>query len=866
MPRARTYKGILLANMATSTYAARFVAVLTLVLLLGASLPSQAQAQDGDVRVAVVDVDVLRSTNGASVVPVRVTVLSQRAIEAVLEVRVSGSNLRWELPIALAANSELQQLITVPTSPGISWTATATLFADGEEIADDVQNSGGANENAVGVLGIAAPGDEAQLSPNTGIASLIELNDLRIISSLDSVVASPAGLQALTAEEQAELLAWVSSGRQLMVADSPGSIDALLPDQWRVDSGIVAAGAGLIRYVSTTDWAAEITPGVTSAASAQVLTGGFDSGAQELLSDGGFRVPSLQILALLLVVYLLLAGPITFAVLTSRKKQTLAWVVIPALAVLFTGGVFAAGRLLNSGRSDAHATIVALSPVGATATDTVLISRSGNRSVSLPEGWSVAGTGVSNRFGNDGASTPITIRPSRTSTDVQFDIEAGSGGLAVLRGFTNEFDSEALALSGLSIADGRLTGAIQNNTGEGLEHVTVMVGNRDVQLGSVGAGASAEFGLDLGGNPPVRFAPELQDWEVDPRQFNNFGFRDELSEGATDGAANGTSWLEWRGSSFGAAVPEGLITAVGWSRDIDASLVGGRGRTAIVQHRLLPTSGDPLTPAQVRAIRMKVPAGDPFNGGFDGFEPGAGRSTMVTQFIRPAGSDTSALSLDLRRNISELAVWIDGEWRAFKVDNGSGPSVRIPNDAWQNDTLTVQYGLSEFFGDPNQLTTRLTVVGDNTEDLELLDPGETSSRQADFNNEFEQFENLFEGVRTEVARPADSTEPFEFTMEGELAGSFDSYVIELGEGDSLTVRMNSSGDLFGGGQLDPFLRLLDGNGQEVASNDDFDGLNSRIDYEAPVAGDYTIETRPLSNNGGGTYVVEIEILSAGGDS
>ena len=864
VPQARSDKGILLATMATSTFAARCVAVLTLVVLFGVSLPSEAQAQD-DVRVAVVDVDVLRSTSGASVVPMRVTVLSQRAIEAVLEIRISGSNLRWELPIALAANSELEQLITVPSSPGSSWTATATLFADGEEIAEDVQNSGGANANAVGVLGIAAPGDEAQLTPDTGIASLIELNDLRIISGLDTVVASPAGIQALTAEEQAELLTWVSSGRQLLVADSAGSIDSLLPESWRVNQSIVPAGTGLIRYVSATDWSSEITPGVTSAASAQTLTGGFDSSAQELLSDGGFRVPSLRILALLLVVYLLLAGPITFAVLTSKKKQTLAWAVIPALAVLFTGGVFVAGRMLNSGRSDAHATVVALSPVGATATDTVLISRSGSRSVTLPQGWTVAGTGTSNRFGNDGASTPITIRPSRTSTDVRFDIETGSGGLAVLRGFTTDIAADALSLSDLEIATGELTGSIRNNTGEDLDHVTVMVGNRDVQLGTVNDGATETFVLSIDGNPPGQFAPELRDWDVDPRLFNNFGFNNELSAETTDGAANGTSWLDWRGSSFGAAVPEGLITAVGWSRDLNASIIGGRGRTAIVQHDLLPTSSDPLAPAQVRAIRMEIPAGDPFDGGFqEGF--GGGRSTMVTQFIRPANGDASALAIDLRRNISEMAVWIDGEWRAFKIDNGSGPSVRIPEDAWQGDTLTIQYGLSEFFGDPNQLTTRLTVVGNNTEDLELLAAGETSSRQANFDDDFEQFGNLIEGVRTVVEIPPDAGELFEFSMEGELAASYDAYVVDLTEGDAMTVRMNASNEFLGGSQLDPFLRLLNGDGEEIMSNDDSDGLNSRIDFVAPVDGQYTIETRPLSNNGGGQYVVEIDVQRVGGDS
>lgn len=851
--------------MATSRYAPKLAAVLVLALLLAISVASPAVAQDEE-RVAAVDLQILRSTDGATVVPIRVTVVSQRAIDAVLEIRLEQSNLRWELPIALAANSEVEQLIAIPTSPGADWPIAVTLFADGEELDEDTTNARGANANAVGVLGIAAPGDEAQLSPDTGIASLIELNDLRIISALDTVVASPAGLQALTSEEQTELLTWVSSGRQLLIADEIGSVDGLLPAEWQGPGSIAPAGSGLIRYVGAVDWDEQIPPGVVSAASAQLLTGGFDSSSQELLSDGGFRVPSLGVLALILVVYLLLAGPISFAVLTVKGKQTLAWVVIPALAVLFTGGVFVAGRLLNSGRSDAYASIVNVSPVGSTVSDTILISRSGSQSIVLPDGWALSSTGVSRRFGNNDAATPITVRPSRTSTELQFDIESGSGGLAVLRGTTAQLQ-DALALSDLRVIDGELTGSVANTSSEDLENVTIMVGGRAVVLGVVANGASTSFALDISGNPAARFSPELQNWGVDPRQFNNFGFNGEPSEEMTDGPANGTSWLAWRGANFGAAVPEGLITAVGWSRDLDVSVLDGRGRTAVVRHGSLPSSDGPLVPGQVRSLRLSLPGGNPFDG-FEGGFGGGQNSSMVTQFLRPAGGDSSALAIDLRRNISELSLWIDDEWRPFGLDNGSGPSVQIPEAAWQGDSLTVRYGVSEFFGDPGQLTTRLTVVGANTEELVLLEAGSDGRRQAQFDEPQFNEPELFEGLSTVVEIPDDLDGGFSFAATGELAGSFDTWIVDLNEGDSLTVWMDATdGNVFGGSQLDPSLRLRGPDGAELAFNDDFDGLNSKLDYVAAADGSYSIETAPLSGiNGGGNYEVRIDVTSAGGGS
>ena len=252
---------------------------------------------------------------------------------------------------------------------------------------------------------------------------------------------------------------------------------------------------------------------------------------------------------------------------------------------------------------------------------------------------------------------------------------------------------------------------------------------------------------------------------------------------------------------------------------------------------------------------MRTPGGN----GFDGPFAGNGDATMVTQFVRPPSSDSSALALDLSRNVSELSVWVEDDWRSFKLAADTGPAVVIPPEAWQGETLTVRYSLGDFFGDPNQLSTNLVPVTNAADAPELLPAGETGRRQAQFVEE--NFNNgpedAFEGAVTVIENPDGGS--LDFEAEGFLEGSFDSWQIDVVEGDQLDIRMEATGGGgFGGDQLDPELILRDGDGVQVDRNDDFDGLNSRIQHTVSESGQFEIVTRSLSGaQGGGPYRVTV---------
>ncbi len=74
----------------------------------------------------------------------------------------------------------------------------------------------------------------------------------------------------------------------------------------------------------------------------------------------------------------------------------------------------------------------------------------------------------------------------------------------------------------------------------------------------------------------------------------------------------------------------------------------------------------------------------------------------------------------------------------------------------------------------------------------------------------------------------------------------DLYQVDLVDGDLLTVDIDA--EFLEGGLLDSYLRLFDSSGTEIASNDDFEGLDSYLEFLAPTAGTYYIGVSDLDNS------------------
>lgn len=79
----------------------------------------------------------------------------------------------------------------------------------------------------------------------------------------------------------------------------------------------------------------------------------------------------------------------------------------------------------------------------------------------------------------------------------------------------------------------------------------------------------------------------------------------------------------------------------------------------------------------------------------------------------------------------------------------------------------------------------------------------------------------------------------------------DRFPVELATAQTIRVRMNSP-------ELDPYIAVVDGDGQVLAENDDSDGtLNSQVDFTPPEAGSYTVVATTFSSGDPGPYALRI---------
>ena len=838
-------------------------ATLALVLVsLGLVLSSQqpAAAQNA-ADIASIDLEPLRSTFGASSVPYRITVVSDRAVEGTLQIRVAEQSLTFEFPLALAANTEISQLVAIPVQNEWIGEISVNLLVDGTSVAERTEFGGEGNvgtDFVAGVLGLDVTAAQAQAMPPVGTVTNVEIDDLRIISALDLVVSSPAALRTLTSDEQTQLFTWVGSGGLLVVADDAGTIDDLLPQPWQGDDPVVLAGVGELHFVGA-DWEEALPPPLSTSNNGNF----FEFGATDtaLASDAGFRVPSIGLLALVLLGYLFVIGPVTFVVLAKINRQTLAWLAIPALAVLFGVVIVGAGRVFVSGRSDAYASIVTVTPAGTTVSSTLLLSNDGNQTIDLPAGWSTRGNGAGTQFGfgPEGGGTELVILPSRATTELSFAIDTGSAAVVRVDGVTPDTDMP-FAFADLAIAGDTLSGTVTNQSGVDLSEVAVFVGSNAMYVESLNDGEALDFDVQL--QPAARETfPETREWGV--RFDFRFGFEEpELDE---DGAVNGAHWMRWRLDNFGSAVPDGLITAVGWSRDLDQySLIGGEGRTALVQHAELPASQE-LTSGQIRRTIPRAPTWQDFEGFGRDFGEG-----IPTQFILPPGSSTAGLAIETAADVEEVAFLVDGQWRYLDLENHpTARTVTIPEEAWSNDRLTTVFGFGGFGFDGNADShqPRIVVADDDAAPGVLVPEGERSSRPVEFVDDFgnEQFGDEFgpEFLGEELVVPRTSREDLNFEQGGFLEGTWDAWSVLVEPGDTITVTMRSN-------NLDSLLIINTDDGDFVAENDDAlngnMGLDSQIVFTVDEWAVYVIETRPLFGPADGAYTVFIDVEASGDDS
>ena len=509
------------------------------------------------------------------------------------------------------------------------------------------------------------------------------------IEQLDTVVADASDLTSLTPARRAALFSWIADGGTLVVDDDPG--DAL-PTEWRIGAaGYVFAGAGEIRrsdgLAAQGKWKQVVPPAALAAVDFQNSTMEFGLPATiSLARRAGVTVPALGSVLIVLAAYVVVVGPLLYLVLRRLGRLTLAWIAVPALALLVAGGVVVAGHSWRNSGGPAAASFVTTNPVGSSVrSELLLFSRDGGDvGVPVPAGWAIVGANGFNEGVGDGTRKSLTLGPG--AARIGSRLESGqvvllrTSGLAADRGFE---------VTVRATGETTLAGTVTNRTSGELHDIAVFSAGTAASIGTLRAGESKPFTLsdvspvNAGRNGP----PSMSVWN-DPE----VGFGGPFQQAS---AASPVDLGLWSDMSFrlpGGLYPPGGLRVAGWTDDRPSELGADvAARSVITSVTPISAGGSPLRAVSVRQRLVSMPTG--------GFNPG---SKVTWRYAIPPDVSPGPATLSGLVGYDKVEVLTAAGWT--KLTKRADGSATVTADQFDHGALLVRATLNvNGFGfDPSQ--------------------------------------------------------------------------------------------------------------------------------------------------------------------
>ena len=621
------------------------------------------------------------------------TVSSDELVDGRVEVSSQTSTYTVSRIVQVAAGTEKEVRVVVPSPSQEAAAVDVRLMKGGQELAKTtVKFSTSDTVELVGVMpGLAARAGKVpkttQLLDGLGRAEIDELSDESFVmgaSALevyDTIIAVGGDLESLDSVGKASLFGWINHGGRLLLDDDAGL--SLLPTQWRPVGTYALAGRGEIRVVqglaSAGKFAEIIEPSASNNTSeAGVFFGaeGFGSVQNDLAARAGVRLPTLTPILLALLGYVVVVGPLCYAVLRRRRRLASAWVLIPAIALVTGAGVLVtAGKWRDNGHPAAVAFVDGY-PGGSESQVTLLaFNRSGGTSrISMPQGWQLhESQGGFNNFevrhqfsaANDGALFQSRLEPGQVTTG-EFVGPSGDVGL----------DVQALA------SGKKITGKVTNTSTERLADVAVFSSGDAELIGSLEPGQSKTFAIDA--QPlPAGFSLVDRVWSR-PEQGIGNGNASELAEfGVWASASTRTSLY-----------PIGLVRAAGWTDDRPIETNTGSltpTRTVVTQTAIVLQGDGSLSSGAVRTVQVRAP--------FNQF--GGGNGDSAIRYLLPPDLPQQTLVIEAAFGMKSLEFWDGKTW--LKVPLKSRLAV-VPTAAIRAGAVLARIRPDANFSfDPNQV-------------------------------------------------------------------------------------------------------------------------------------------------------------------
>jgi len=210
----------------------------------------------------------------------------------------------------------------------------------------------------------------------------------------------------------------------------------------------------------------------------------------------GLDLPSLQLTAGLVLLYVLLVGPVNYLVLGAMRRRALAWVTVPLIAVIAASGAYGAG-VLTKGRSvqTNQVAILHLQPGWDHAyqeTYTGVIPPSRGDYQARIAGDRLLISPIANNNGGFGGGNPGSIRVNLPTSAVTL---TGMTAFS-LGGFGTESMTAAPQLTGhVQLLNGKLMGTIENHSDRTFTDALLIAGDNFQTFGALKPGATATVNL-----------------------------------------------------------------------------------------------------------------------------------------------------------------------------------------------------------------------------------------------------------------------------------------------------------------------------------------------------------------------------------
>jgi hypothetical protein len=323
---------------------------------------------------------------------------------------------------------------------------------------------------------------------------------LNSVSTIDNL----SGAEIATGTVNPGSNAWLAEGPRPLLAEKLVGNGMVTLSTFDWNQAPVAGSTGadtLLRQVLVrTLFSAAASQGMFSSKGGGFGVGGTGSTAersnavgQALASLPALDLPSLLVIGILVLAYVLFVGPINYFVLRSLNHRALAWVTVPLIVIVASAGAFGTG-LFTKGRSvqTNQVSIIHLEPgwdhAYVESYMGVVTPTRGDYQVNLTGSNPLVGP-IFNNSGVAGPSSDL-IRVGVDNNSVMLPNMTAF----VLRGFATEgmVDTPKLVATA-QFVNGKLTGTIRNDTTTPFTDAVVLAGDGYQLLKALAPGATATF-------------------------------------------------------------------------------------------------------------------------------------------------------------------------------------------------------------------------------------------------------------------------------------------------------------------------------------------------------------------------------------